>query len=381
MKTGTGSTICLIAMRVLKLTEFSTPLTEKLGIEIPILLAPMAGGPTTPELVTAVSEGGGFGQFGAAYLDGDAIRHMAKTLKASSNKSFGINLFIPEDPPFTGEQAAAAKEAVRKYFEQFGLPVPETVTNMMPDFEQQILSVIESGIRLCSFHLGLAPQTSISALKRAGVITVASVTSVAEGRQAEKLGIDFIIAQGGEAGGHRGTWIGKWEDSMTGTLSLVAQLTANVSTPVIAAGGIMDGRGMAAAMALGAAGVQMGTAFLSCPEAGVNQQYKKALLSAKDDTTTVTETFSGRPARGLRNRFISEMEMSDAKILPFPLQNQLTSGLRKAAAEAKNTDFMSMWCGQAAALSRGLPAAELIEMIVTEYSATLDQLAGQTDRG
>ena len=252
---------------------------------------------------------------------------------------------------------------------------------MMPDFEQQILSVIESGIRLCSFHLGLAPQTSISALKRAGVITVASVTSVAEGRQAEKSGIDFIIAQGGEAGGHRGTWIGKWEDSMTGTMSLVAQLTANVSTPVIAAGGIMDGRGMAAAMALGAAGVQMGTAFLSCPEAGVNQQYKKALLSAKDDTTTVTETFSGRPARGLRNRFISEMEMSDAKILPFPLQNQLTSGLRKAAAEAKNTDFMSMWCGQAAALSRGLPAAELIEIIITEYSATLDQLARQTDRG
>ena len=140
------------------------------------------------------------------------------------NKSFGINLFIPEDPPFTGEQAAAAKEAVRKYFEQFGLPVPETVTNMMPDFEQQILSVIEGGIRLCSFHLGLAPQTSISALKRAGVITVASVTSVAEGRQAEKSGIDFIIAQGGEAGGHRGTWIGKWEDSMTGTMSLVAQL-------------------------------------------------------------------------------------------------------------------------------------------------------------
>ena len=356
------------------MTKFSTPLTEMLGIDIPILLAPMAGGPTTPELVTAVSEGGGFGQFGAAYLNGDAIREMTKKLKACSNKSFGINLFIPEEPPFTAKQAAAAKEALREYFEQFGLPIPESVANVMPDFDQQILSVIESGIRLCSFHLGLAPQTSINALKRAGVITVASVTSVEEGRKAEKSGIDFIIAQGGEAGGHRGTWIGKWEDSMTGTMSLVAQLTANVSTPVIAAGGIMDGRGMAAAMALGAVGVQMGTAFLSCPEAGVHREYKNALLSAEDDTTTVTKTFSGRPARGLRNRFISEMEKSDAPILPFPLQNQLTSGLRKAALEAADTDFMSMWCGQAAALSRGLPAAKLIETIISEYSMTLARL-------
>ena len=356
------------------MTKFSTPLTEMLGIDIPILLAPMAGGPTTPELVTAVSEGGGFGQFGAAYLNGDSIREMTNKLKACSNKSFGINLFIPEEPPFTAKQAAAAKEALREYFEQFGLPIPESVANVMPDFDQQILSVIESGIRLCSFHLGLAPQISINALKRAGVITVASVTSVAEGRKAEKSGIDFIIAQGGEAGGHRGTWIGEWEDSMTGTMSLVAQLTANVSTPVIAAGGIMDGRGMAAAMALGAVGVQMGTAFLSCPEAGVHREYKNALLSAKDDTTTVTKTFSGRPARGLRNRFISEMEKSDAPILPFPLQNQLTSGLRKAAIEAADTDFMSMWCGQAAALSRGLPAAELIETIISEYSITLARL-------
>ena len=358
--------------------RFLTPLTEMLGIETPILLAPMAGGPTTPELVTAVSEGGGFGQFGAAYLNGDKIRAMAKSLKASSNKGFGINLFIPENPQFTARKTAAAKEALREYFKQFDLPVPKTVANVMPDFDEQILSVIESGIRLCSFHLGIPPQASINSLKQAGIITAASATSVEEGRIAENLGIDFIIAQGGEAGGHRGTWIGKWEDSMTGTMSLVSQLTANVSTPVIAAGGIMDGRGMAAAMALGAVGVQMGTAFLTCPEAGVHREYKNALLSAKDDKTTVTKAFSGRPARGLRNRFISEMENSDAEILPFPIQNQLTSGLRKAAAEAADTGFMSMWCGQAAGLSRGLPAAELLETIVSEYSTTLAELSRKT---
>ena len=355
--------------------RISTPLTEILGINFPILLAPMAGGPTTPELVTAVSEAGGFGQFGAAYLNGDAIREMTNGLQALSNKSFGINLFTPENPPYTAKEITAAKEAIYEYFEQFGIPAPDTVTNVMPDFDQQILSVIESGIRLCSFHLGLAPQASIEALKRAGIVTVASVTSVAEGHKAEASGIDFIIAQGGEAGGHRGTWIGEWEDSMIGTMSLVAQLTADVSTPVIAAGGIMDGRGMAAAMALGAVGVQMGTAFLSCPEAGIHPEYKKALMSAEDDTTTVTKAFSGRPARGLRNRFITEMEKSDAPLLPFPLQNNLTSALRKAAAEAEDTDFMSMWCGQSAALSRGLPAAELIKTIIYEYTTALAGLS------
>ncbi|NKB21839.1 MAG: nitronate monooxygenase [Alphaproteobacteria bacterium] len=347
--------------------SFSTPLTDALGIDIPILLAPMAGGPTTPELVSAVSDAGGFGQFGAAYLDGTAIRATAGELQSRTNKGFGINLFIPEDPTVTEEETAAATAAIAEYFAQFGAPVPDSVANVMPDFDEQIAAVIESGIKLCSFHMGLWPQSAVDDLKAAGIVTVTSVTSVAEGHVAESSGIDFIIAQGGEAGGHRGTWIGDWEDSMTGTMSLVSQLTSTLSTPVIAGGGIMDGRGLAAALALGACGVQMGTAFLSCPEAGVHPSYKQALLNAEDDTTTVTKTFSGRPARGLRNRYINEMESSNAPILPFPLQNSLTGTLRKAAAEANDTDFMSMWCGQAASLSRGLPAAELIETIVAEY--------------
>ena len=349
------------------MTNFSTPLTNALGIDVPILLAPMAGGPTTPELVSAVSDAGGFGQFGAAYLSGDAIRDMANQLQSRTNKGFGINLFIPEDPAVTDEESAAATAAIAEYFSQFGAPVPESVTNVMPNFEEQITAIIESGIKLCSFHLGLGPQSSIDALKNAGVVTVASVTSVAEGYEAEATGIEFIIAQGSEAGGHRGTWVGAWEDSMTGTLSLVSQLTSSLSTPVIAAGGIMDGRGMAAALTLGAVGVQMGTAFLTCPEAGVHPAYKQALLDSKDDTTTVTQKFSGRPARGLRNRYITEMEASSAPILPFPFQNSLTGSLRKAAAAANDTDFMSMWCGQAASLSRRLPAAKLIETMVAEY--------------
>jgi nitronate monooxygenase len=355
----------------MSMTTFSTPLTDALGIKTPVLLAPMAGGPTTPELVAAVSDAGGFGQFGAAYLNGEAIRNMAGELQGRTNKGFGINLFIPENPVVTDDETAAANAAIAEYFAQFGVAPPEQVANVMPDFDEQIAAVIESGIKLCSFHLGLGPQLAIDALKAAGVITVASVTSVAEGHEAEVAGIDFIIAQGSEAGGHRGTWLGDWEDSMTSTMSLLAQLTQSVSTPVIAAGGIMDGRSMAAAMTLGAVGVQMGTAFLTCPEAGVHPSYKQALLTTEDDTTTVTKTFSGRPARGLRNRYITEMESSGAPILPFPLQNSLTGSLRAAAAKANDTDFMSMWCGQAASLSRGLPAAELIAKMVEEYDAAL----------
>ncbi|MGB0575832.1 MAG: NAD(P)H-dependent flavin oxidoreductase [Alphaproteobacteria bacterium] len=349
------------------MTSFSTPLTDRLGIDIPILLAPMAGGPTTPALVSAVSDAGAFGQFGAAYLDGKAIRDMAAELQGRTNKGFGINLFVPEDPPVTEAEIAAATSAIADYFAQFGVVPPDSVSNVMPDIDDQIAAVIESGIKLCSFHLGHGSQPVIAAIKNAGIITAASATSVAEALEAEAAGIDFIIAQGSEAGGHRTTWIGDWQDSMTGTMSLVSQLTNAVSTPIIAAGGIMDGRGLAAALALGACGVQMGTAFLTCPEAGVHPAFQQALLDVEDDGTVMTRTFSGRPARGLRNRYINEMEASGAPVLPFPLQNTLTGSLRAAAAKANDTDFMSMWCGQAAALSRGLPAAELIETIVAEY--------------
>ncbi|MBK17227.1 MAG: nitronate monooxygenase [Rhodospirillaceae bacterium] len=349
------------------MTTFSTPLTDQLEIDIPILLAPMAGGPTTPELVGAVSNAGAFGQFGAAYLDGAAIHTAAGNIQGKTNKGFGINLFVPEDPPITAEETAAATAAIAEYFAQFGVEPPESVTNAMPDFDEQVASVIESGVKLCSFHLGHGSERAITGLKDAGIVTAASATSVAEAQEAEAAGIDFIIAQGSEAGGHRTTWVGDWQDSMTGTMGLISQLTGAVSIPIIAAGGIMDGRGLAAALALGACGVQMGTAFLTCPEAGVHPAFRQALLDVTDDATVVTKTFSGRPARGLRNRYISEMEKSDAPILPFPYQNTLTGGMRAAATKAADTDFMSMWCGQAASLSRGLPAAELIEQIVEEY--------------
>ena len=357
------------------MTNFSNSLTKCLGIEFPILLAPMAGGPTTPQLITAVSNAGGLGQFGAAYLNEDAIVTMANQLRASTNKSFGINLFLPQNPKYTDQEFSKATEALTDYFSKFGLKLPKNIIDTTPSFNQQLKAVIESEIKFCSFHLGLPTKNNIQELKEAGISTAASATSVEEGKQAEERGVDFIIAQGSEAGGHRGTWMGDWRHSMTGTLSLLAQLKAHLSTPIIAAGGIMNGAGIAATMALGAVGVQMGTAFLTCPEAGVNDNYKKALLNTSHDNTIVTRTFSGRPARGLRNYYIEQMENSGSYALPFPLQNILTGPLRKAAAKENNTDYMSMWCGQGASLSRGIPAAKLIETLVDEYNQTLITIA------
>ena len=351
--------------------NFSNALTQTLGIEIPILLAPMAGGPTTPELVSAVSNAGGFGQFGAAYLKGKEIKDMAQKVQNNTNKGFGINLFIPQNPTYTVQDLTKATRAISNYYDLFDIKPPVNIANTTPNFDEQVQAIIESGTKLCSFHLGLPRKSDVEAIKAAGILTTVSATSVKEGKQAEDLEVDFIIAQGSEAGGHRGTWIGDWRNSMTGILSLLAQLKQTISTPIIAAGGIMNGSSMAAAMTLGAVGVQMGTAFLTCPEAGVNSHYKQALLNAVDDNTIVTQTFSGRPARGLRNKYIDEMEKSGSYILPFPLQNILTSYLRKAASKENDTDYMSMWCGQAASLSRGIPAMKLIELILKEYEEAI----------
>lgn len=355
--------------------KINTPLSEALGTDIPLLLAPMAGGPTTAELVSAVSNAGAFGQFGAAYLNGEKIRSSAKEIRTQTNKGFGVNVFIPEETPYTPDDLRAATSAISPHCKHLGIEEPQDVTQPMPGFEDQMAAVLESGVKLCSFHFGVPTQETIDSLKLVNILTAVSATSVDEAIKAETAGVDFIIAQGSEAGGHRGTWIGDWKNSMTGTLSLVGQLTEHTKTPIVAAGGIMDGRGMAAALALGAAGVQMGTAFLTCPEAGTHPGYKQALLESKSDTTTVTKTFSGRPARGLRNRYITEMEDTGAAILPFPFQNTLTNSLRKAAADANDTDFMSLWAGQAASLSRGLPAAQLIASVVAEYTKALEDAA------
>src|SRR5262249_14378291 len=208
-----------------------------------------------------------------------------------------------------------------------------------------------------------------------GVKVGGSANCIAEARRLEALGLDFVVAQGAEAGGHRGSYLRDPYESMTGTLALVRMIVRNVKVPVVAAGGIMDGAGIAAVLALGAQAVWLGTAFVPCPESGASQVHKQGILDSKEDATLVTEKFSGKPARAISNRFIREMHQREAPHLVFPAQNAITGKLRAAAAKAGSPDFVAMYAGQAASLSRALPAAELVSVLEAEPLECLDRLA------
>ena len=299
------------------MARLHTPLCNLLQTGTPIIQAPMAGGPSSPELVAACSAAGALGSFGFAYTQPDEMERQAALVRAKTDRPFGINLF--------------------------GSPLPGDV----PDAAQRDALACVAGYY-------------------AGIVIGGSATCVAEAEKLEATGFDFVIAQGGEAGGHRGSYLRDPYASLTGTLALTRLIVRAVRVPVVAAGGIMDGAGIAAVLALGAQAAQLGTAFLPCPESGAPQAHKDALLAAREDITTVTEKFSGKPARGIANRFIREMNARDAAQLAFPAQNSVTGKLRAASAKAGNPEFLAMWAGQALALSRALPAAELVARLEAE---------------
>jgi nitronate monooxygenase len=240
--------------------------------------------------------------------------------------------------------------------------------------EEQLDVLIEERVPVISFHFGADPL-AVAMARDAGARVLCSATTVAEAMALEEAGVDAVIAQGAEAGGHRGTFTVDYPPALVGTLALVPQVADSVSIPVIAAGGIMDARGLVACLALGASAVQMGTAFLGCPEASIPPAWRDALRLAEAESTTVTSAMSGRPARALRNRYIEEMEALGEPLLPFPAQYSVSRDLRKAAAERGDARFMSMWAGQGVGLVRELPAAELVRDLVSESRALFDRLA------
>jgi nitronate monooxygenase len=331
----------------------------------------MAGGPTTPELVAASSAAGALGSFGHAYTQPDDMRKQSAFVRSKTDRPFGINLFVsPQPAPIEPGAQRSALEAVARYYKELGLPAPEPVrAPYAPDLEAQLAAVEEIRPRVFTTHLGVLPAGRIANLRKLQIIVGGSATCVAEAKQLEELGYDFVIAQGGEAGGHRGTHLRDPADALTGTFALVRLVVRATKLPVIAAGGIMDGAGIAAVFALGAQAAQLGTAFIPCPESGAPQVHKDELLRRTEDETCVTEKFSGKPARGLANRFMKEMER--APQLAFPAQNKVTGPLRQASGKAGRPDFVAMWAGQAAPLSRALPAAELIARLETETLAAI----------
>lgn len=349
---------------------------DLLGIEHPVILAPMAGA-SSPDLVAAVSEAGGLGSFGGAGTPPDRLRNTVQVIRQKTNRPFNINLFSAYTEEFDRDArpGPALTERLAAYHAEMGLGhVPEPGPLFGPA-EDQFEVLVEEGVPVVSFHFGVDPRL-VARAHDMGAKVLCSATTVAEARELEDLGVDAVIAQGAEAGGHRGTFTVDYAMALIGTMALVPQVVDAVSVPVIAAGGIMDARGIAAALALGASAVQMGTAFLACPESPIPDVWKRALDTAEADSTVVTEAMSGKPARGIRNRYIEEVEALGEPFLPYPAQYSVSRDLRKAAAAEDNADFIAMWSGQGVGLIRQTPAAALVADLVSETQALLQRLGG-----
>jgi len=354
---------------------------KQFGLRVPVVQAPMTGGGDTPQLVAAVCNAGGIGFIGAAYLTPAQMADAVRTVRTLTDRPFGINLFAPLPTPDLPHTAERAVDRVAAFYRELDLPEP-TVPKAAPSpFPDQLQAALDTGAAAFSFTFGMLPPDAIRAIKARRMFMMGTATTVEEAVALERAGVDAVVAQGSEAGGHRGTFLGEFAAGMVGTISLVPQVVDAVRVPVVASGGIMDGRGVAAALALGAQAVQLGTAFLTCVESGVHDAYRDAILGAREDATAVTRAFSGRPARGIVNRFVKEVDVagdSDA-VLPFPLQNALTRPLRTAAAARGRAEFLSLWAGQGVRMARRQSAAELVARLAAESDEVIAALSHETD--
>lgn len=331
---------------------------RRFGLRLPIVLAPMAGA-TPPALAAAVADAGGLGGCGALLMPPEAILAWAAQVRAASNGAFQINLWIPDPPPARDE---AGEAAVRAFLAEWGPEVGPAAGDVRPpDFEAQCEALLATGAPVVSSIMGLFAPAFVGRLKARGVSWWATVTTVAEARAAEAAGADVIVAQGMEAGGHRGAFDpGRAQLDLVGLFALVPAIVDAVRAPVVATGGIADARGLAAALALGASAVQIGTGFLRCPEAKTHPAWAAALAAAAPEDTLVTRAFSGRAGRSLATTYAKAAAAPDAPPpAPYPVQRGLTQPMRSAAAEAGDIQRMQAWAGQSAALSRDLPAADL----------------------
>ncbi|KQV53164.1 hypothetical protein ASC95_10385 [Pelomonas sp. Root1217] len=334
----------------------------------PIWMAPMAGEASSAALVAAVSAGGGFGQLGAAYLTPARITEIAADIRARTDQPFGINLFCPQ--PWLRDDSALDTYLARlaPWHTELGLSTPARPERFEEDFDAQLEATIAARPAVISFVMGDPGVARVAALKAQGFTVLGTATQVAEGLLLQASGVDAVIAQGYEGGGHRGGFLGSVEGALIGTMALVPQLVDALDVPVIAAGGIADARGVAAAQALGASAVTVGTAFLLVEECPLSPAYRAALLAASDADSTLTRAFSGRLARGVANRVTRELE--GVTLPAFPQPNAASRPMRQAAAKAGNADFISLWAGQALPVNRAPgTAAELVAALAKGWHA------------
>ncbi len=345
-------------------------LVTLLGVAHPLIQAGMAGGVTTPELVASVSNAGALGTLGAGYMPAEHIRSAIMEIRERTDRPFAVNLFIPEPLYQIPDRTEQAQQVLARYRRELGLTDTSTAppsvnpADYALQFDEQLQALLEARVRIFSFTFGVPQPKQMAMLQASGMLLIGTATTVAEAALLEQAGVHAIVAQGGEAGGHRGTFLQTSGSALIGTMALVPQIVDSVRLPVIAAGGVMDGRGVAAALALGAAGAQLGTAFLACSESGAHPIYKNAVLHSRDDSTVLTAAFSGKPARALNNRFIREMLPYEQEFPPYPVQNTLTRDIRQQAASSGQPELMSLYAGQASALSTERSAAQVVASVI-----------------
>ena len=343
------------------------PFTARLGVALPIIQGPMTGS-DTPALAAAVSGAGGLGMLGCGMRSPTAMAEAAAQVRRQTDKPFGINLFVQATPTPDEATVQAALHRLAPLYAELGL-VPERPAHWCEDFNAQFEALVAARPAVASFTFGILNAPQVARLQSVGSYVIGTATTLDEARAWAAVGADAVCVSGMEAGGHRGTFLGDFTASMVGTLALVPQCVDALTIPVIAAGGIMDGRGIAAAQALGAQAVQMGTAFLVCPESAIGPVYRAALARASATDTRVTRIFSGRPARGIVNTMMDRLHADEADVPAYPVQNALTGALRRAAAQAGRADYLALWAGQGVAAARPLPAAELLAVLEQEWHA------------
>ncbi|CAL9418998.1 Nitronate monooxygenase [Streptomyces sp. enrichment culture] len=343
---------------------------------LPIVQAPMAGGVSVPRLAAAVSEAGGLGFLAAGYKTADGMYQEIKQLRGLTDRPFGVNVFLPQ--PETADPAAVGVYAHQLAGEAawYGTGLGDPGHGRDDGYEAKLAVLLDNPVPVVSFHFGCPSREALDALRRAGTLTLVTATTAEEARAVERAGADAVIAQGVEAGGHRGTHrdCPETDSAGIGLLSLLAQVREAVSLPIVAAGGLMRGAQIAAVLAAGASAAQLGTAFLATEESGAHALHKRALTDPLFVRTELTRAFSGRPARGLVNRFLRE----HGRYAPaaYPDVHHLTAPLRAAAAGAGDAQGMALWAGQGHRMARKLPAGRLVEVLADELASAVTRLPG-----